>query len=79
VVRTRLLALGKALPQFGDGLEEALPERVAPVASGPGVAAAKGVETPVRVDLVSTRAWSGEQVWTPAVQVAVPGKRKRRR
>ena len=47
VVRDRLMALAKGLPQFGDGLEEALPK-------------ADAVEAPIRVDLVSSRTWAGE-------------------
>jgi hypothetical protein len=43
VLRSRLLQLAKALPQFGDGLMEALPP-----APADGVA-----EAPMRVDLVS--------------------------
>jgi AsmA protein len=84
VLRSKLLALGKALPQFGDGLEAALPEAAEPIA-GEGTAAlptkteAKAAETPVRVDLVSARSWGGEQVWSPVVKVAVQRKRGRRR
>lgn len=46
---SKLLALGAAVPQFGDGLAEALPED-----RGKG---------PTRVDLTATRSWGGGQVW----------------
>jgi hypothetical protein len=68
VLRSKLMALGKALPQFGDGLEKAMPE-----------ALSKGPEAPVKVDLVGTRVWGGGQVWTAAVKVVQGKKRLRRR
>ncbi len=46
----RLMALGAALPQFGDGLAEMLPRAVDGGA--------------VRLDLVAHRGWGGPQVWT---------------
>jgi hypothetical protein len=67
VLRSRLLELGRALPQFGDGLEEALP------------AAVPGAETPLRVDLVSSRTWTGAQRWTASAVKPPKGKRTRRR
>lgn len=67
VLRSRLLALGRALPPVGDGLDEALP-----------VAAGSEAEMPMRVDLVGRRGWTGRQTWS-AVVVKVPaGKRKGR-
>ena len=63
VLRTRLLELAKALPQFGDGLEEALP-------------AASDEEGPLRVDLVSNRNWAGVQTWS-AETTRVPKKARR--
>jgi hypothetical protein len=60
LLRSRLMALANALPQFGDGLKQALPE----IASEEEAAAT--VEAPIRVDLVSTRTWAGGQVWGPA-------------
>lgn len=66
VLRSRLVALGKALPQFGDGLEAALP---------PVVAA--GAEVPMKVDLVGSRVWGGGQTWAAAKVVVVKrGKRR---
>jgi AsmA protein len=48
-VFSRLLALGKAVPQFGDGLAEILPDDRA--------------AGPVRIDLTATRPWNGPQTW----------------
>ena len=45
----RMLALGTALPQFGDGLAEVLPTNRA--------------AGPFRVDLTATRPWNGPQTW----------------
>lgn len=47
---SRLLALGTALPELGDGLMKTLP---------PGHAA-----VPASVDLTAVRPWGGAQVWT---------------
>ena len=59
VLRSKLIELGKALPVFGDGLEEAL-QVVAMVAKSTGkTVEAKVVETPIRVDLTATRTWGG--------------------
>lgn len=49
VVLSRLIALGNAIPQFGDGLKEVLPTNRA--------------AGPVRVDLTAMRPWGGTQVW----------------
>ena len=69
VLQSRLMELGKALPQFGDGMEAALPVVVAsPV---------KTEEAPVKVDLVGTRIWGGGVRWEAAKVVVV--KRGRRR
>jgi AsmA protein len=62
VLRARAMALGKALPQFGEGLAPAMPEQ-------------DGVEIPAKVDLIATRAWGGAQTW---VAMVVPKKMKRR-
>lgn len=64
VMRERLMALARALPQFGDGLEEALPE-------------ADEVEGPVRVDLVSSRTWAVGQTWGEAPVKVLRGKKRR--
>jgi hypothetical protein len=53
----RMLALGTALPQLGDGLAQTLPTNRA---SGP-----------YRVDLTASRQWGGAQVWTDGTAHAV--------
>ena len=58
---TRLLDLGAAVPQFGDGLAEALPTN-------------RGVG-PFRVDMVANRTWGGGQVWADASTTT--GRRRR--
>jgi len=60
----KLLALGAAVPQFGDGLAEALPKD-----------RAKG---PTRVDLTATRSWGGGQVWREGAVKVVVGKGRRK-
>lgn len=61
----RLLALGSAIPQFGDGLAAALPVNRA---SGP-----------FRIDLTATRPWRGEQVWTDNATHPTPVRPRRTR
>jgi AsmA protein len=63
VVLSKLLALGAALPQFGDGMEQALPK--------------SRVTGPVKVDLTATRAWGGAQSWQEAPVHAEPARVKR--
>lgn len=46
----RLLALGSAIPQFGDSLATALP--------------ATHASAPYHIDLTATRPWHGPQIWT---------------
>ena len=55
----RLVALGAALPQFGDGLAEML--------------AASADPDPVRLDLTAHRDWGGPQVWTDLRERTVSG------
>ncbi len=85
-VPQRLLALGDAIPQFGDGLKQLLapapdtpptPQAEAPVSSrgrGRNVPApsAPPESAPVPIDLTVTRAWGGPQVWTQAPTEPVP-------
>jgi AsmA protein len=52
VTSSRLLALGAALPEFGDGLAKALP--------------ANHAAGPFRVDLTAVRPRGGVQIWTEA-------------
>jgi len=68
VLRTQLMQLAQALPQFGDGLEAALPEAVD-----------AEVEVPIRVDLASTRSWAGGQTWEAAAVKPVKAPRHSRR
>ncbi|MEO8737169.1 MAG: AsmA family protein [Edaphobacter sp.] len=51
---SRLLALGAALPEFGDGLAKALP--------------ANHATGPFRIDLIAVRPWAGAQGWTETPQ-----------
>ena len=67
VLRSRLLELGSALPQFGDGLAEVL---------GP---APNGAEAPMRVDLVAGRLWRGPQTWSVVAPPVVPARKRRGR
>jgi AsmA protein len=48
-LRTKLVALGKDVPQIGDGLDEVLPP--------------EDTATPIRFDLTTTRTWGGAQPW----------------
>ncbi len=63
---SRLLALGAALPELGDGLAKTL---LATHAAGP-----------FRVDLTAVRPWGGAQVWTeaPVHPVTRPSRRRHR-
>ncbi len=60
----KLLALGAALPQLGDGLAEALP--------------ADSPDSMVRFDLTSTRTWGGPRVWLPTASQATRSTEGRR-
>lgn len=57
VVLSRLVALGDAIPQLGDGMKDALPTNRA--------------AGPVRVDLTATRPWGGPQEWQDGTAYAV--------
>ncbi|NYF78014.1 AsmA family protein [Granulicella arctica] len=61
----KLLALGAALPQIGNGLAAVVP----PAAS----------TIPFRFDLTSTRMWGGQQVWHPTDHVTASSKYKKPR
>jgi hypothetical protein len=71
LLQSRLNELVAALPQFGDGLLEALPKAPAP--------ATAALDTPIRVDVTSSRTWGGGQTWTPAAKPGKPRKTSRRR
>ena len=68
-LRSRLMEMAKALPQFGDGLEEAVPV----------VGDGKAVELPIKVDLIGNRNWSGGMLWAPVVKVASGRRESRKR
>ncbi len=63
VVLSRLIALGAAMPQFGDGLKDVLPTNRA--------------TGPIRVDLTATRLWGGTQVWQDNLSHPVVSRPKR--
>jgi len=62
---TNLLALGDAIPQFGDGLRpllEPAPADARPVQ--PRNSSAEPTADPIHLDLTATRAWGGPQTWS---------------
>ena len=63
VVLSRLVALGDAIPQLGDGMKDALPTNRA--------------AGPVRVDLTATRPWGGPQEWQDGTAYAVASHARR--
>ncbi len=69
VLRSRLLAFASALPQFGDGLRDALPAQTDPEL-------VPALEAPIHVDLIATRPWLGVQTWTLAPVARTPARRK---
>ncbi len=77
-LRSRLLAFGNALPQFGDGLAAALPEPPKPATAAKGLEPVKTPEVPIKLDLVSSRTWSGAQTWSSAPHAAPAHKPRRR-
>jgi AsmA protein len=64
-IPARLLALGDAIPQLGDGLQQIL--EPTPDADA---------TTPIHLDLTATRPWGGAQTWVAA---ALPPTHRRRR
>jgi AsmA protein len=61
VLRSRLLALATSIPQFGDGLADALP---APPPPSVAPAASPAKAQPIHIDLTSTHLWDGVQSWS---------------
>ncbi len=59
VLPSRLTALGKAIPQLGDGLDACLDD-VLPSSDSEARPA-----TPVHLDLTATHLWGGQQTWQP--------------
>jgi hypothetical protein len=75
VLASRLLAVGKAVPQFGDGLADCLPappEGAESTAPNPPSADAATDDEPIHVDLTATRNWGSPQSWCPAKTVSSP-------
>ncbi len=72
-----LLAVGKAVPQLGDGLQQIL-EKVAPAAPDPdskpdnagGESSHSLTTLPIHLDLTATRLWGAQQVWHETTPVA---------
>jgi AsmA protein len=71
VLLDRLLALGDAIPQLGDGLRQLL-QPAAVSASQPQKPAPVAVS--IHIDLTATRVWGGPQTWS---QTALPRSRHR--
>lgn len=68
VLPSRLLALGAAIPQFGDGLASLMPQ--------PGKEAPPHVELPLHVDFTSTRPWNGGQKWSRTAALIGPARHR---
>jgi len=67
VLLDRLLALGDAIPQLGNGLRQLLPPTPPPsVRLSPR---SQPRSCPIHIDLTATRAWGGPQTWS---QTALP-------
>ena len=76
-LRSRLLSLAEALPQFGDGLPTALPAATPTTTA----IAATTPEIPIHLDLAATRTWAGGQTWTatpPRPTPHIPARHHRR-
>jgi AsmA protein len=66
-MRSRLMQLAQALPPFGDGLDAVLPPESDPETG----------ETPIRIDLTSSRTWTTGQTWTTAPVRPVKSRKRR--
>ena len=65
VLLDRLLALGDAIPQIGDGLRQLLQPTPPAVRSAPSQKPAPApAAIPIHIDLTATRAWGGPQTWS---------------
>ena len=66
-IPARLLALGDAIPQLGDGLRKLLepaPGAAASAAATPSPAVKSDTQSePIHIDLTATRHWGGPQTW----------------
>ena len=76
----RLLALGDAIPQLGDGLRQLLEPASVPVASAaatpPPAVKSDTQSEPIHIDLTATRPWGGPQTW---IETTPPPPHARRR
>jgi hypothetical protein len=70
VLIARLIALGDAIPQLGDGLRVCLQYGAEPATTGAEA---------VQVDLTASRVWGGPQVWAQAAVHPMPTKPRRHR
>lgn len=75
VLPSRLLALGAAIPQFGDGLATVLPSL--PATTGKDSSTHTQPPAPIHVDLTSTRTWLGGQSWSATTSAKPPRKTHR--
>jgi len=65
VVLERLLALGDAIPQLGDGLRQLLQPISSTIHTAPSQKSnPMPASIPIRIDLTAVRAWGGPQVWS---------------
>jgi len=64
VIPARLLELGTAVPQLGDGLQPALDEITGPASNPDAKPASDANQAPIHIDLTATRAWGGPQTWS---------------
>jgi len=92
VVYSKLLELGNAVPQFGEGLLDCLRNAPVPPSAGrepvtarvsaalsspaPDYAPAED-DVPIHVDLTATRTWGGAQTWRETTPAA-PSRRHRK-
>ena len=65
VLLDRLLALGDAIPQIGDGLRQLLQPTPPAVRSAQSLKPTPApAAVPIHIDLTATRAWGGPQTWS---------------
>ena len=83
IICANLLELGNAVPQFGEGLQDAL-DKIAAATPDPGPSLKSGrsldyilSSVPIRVDITATRTWGSTQTWRETISPA-PKHRPRR-
>jgi hypothetical protein len=72
VLPSRLLAVGKAVPQLGDGLGECLPASAPSPDSDTTGSQPAPPEAPIHIDLTAKRAWGNAPSWCPDRTVPPP-------